>query len=57
MVKHLSKLELHFLASGLCSLATIVFVATVHPEMATLFGCVAFINFVLGLKNRKSQKK
>lgn len=57
MLKHLSKMELHFLASGLCSLATIVFVATAHPEMATLFGCVAFMNFMLGLKNRKSQKK
>lgn len=56
MMKHLTKMELYFLANGLCSLATIVFVATVHPEMATLFGCVAFMNFVLGLKNRKSQK-
>lgn len=52
-----SKMELHFLASGLCSLATIVFIATVHPEMATLFGCVALMNFVLGLKSRKSEKK
>lgn len=53
----LSKMELHFLASVLCLLAAVVFVFTGHLAMAALFGGVALMNFVLGLKTRKSQKK
>lgn len=51
----LSKMELHFLASALCTLATIIFVATAHPEIGAIVGCVAFANLALGLKSRTGQ--
>lgn len=50
------KTELHFLAGALCSLATIIFVATAHPEIGSIMGCVAFANLALGLKVQDQPK-